>query len=281
MRRAHYDWPSESRGIQFSLGARRSISPGRHGYSSAVLPVVLAIACLVWMSLWPSYSEAQNAGKGEAVGETVYVKGQASATGTDGKERRLAIGSPIFNGDLIRTDAQSKVGFAMTDRSAYTVAENTQLRIKDYQYRESAPEEDSSTLSLIRGAFRFLTGAIGKRNPDDVRYETPVATIGIRGTEGEVRYEETQADQFRVCVLGGMVVVYITEELPLRVYIGQAVRITQDRDTGERVLDIECDCEASIEDLVILGERLLIEPTTSSSGSGGGGVLRSAAGSPN
>ncbi|MGH8446844.1 MAG: hypothetical protein ACREVL_16350, partial [Solimonas sp.] len=38
-------------------------------------------------------------------------------------------------------------------------------------------------LRLLKGGFRTVSGLIGKANPDEYRVTTPVATIGIRGTD--------------------------------------------------------------------------------------------------
>ena len=49
-------------------------------------------------------------------------------------------------------------------------------------------EEDSVTIKLLKGTFRFVTGLIAKKRPQSMSVETIVATIGIRGTNviGEV-----------------------------------------------------------------------------------------------
>jgi hypothetical protein len=116
------------------------------------------------------------------------LRGTATATAPDGRVRDLATDGLVYNGDTIQTGTNSLLRLAMTDRSLYTVGEDTRLQIKDYRYQAAAPTADSEHLYLFRGAFRFLTGLIGKRNPDKVSYETPVATMGIRGTEGEIRF---------------------------------------------------------------------------------------------
>ena len=145
----------------------------------------------VLLAAWALSSFAETSdGSPTPVGEAKAVTGEVTATGVDGKVRRLTAGSPLFDGDLIHTGQAAKAGIMMTDRSTYTLKPNTELRIKEYRFRADAPEEDKSTLSLVRGGFRFLTGLIGKRNPNKVAYETPVATMGIRGTEGELSYEK-------------------------------------------------------------------------------------------
>jgi len=63
------------------------------------------------------------------------------------------------------------------------------------------------TVNLARGAFRFSTGALDKRA---YRIETPVATIGVRGTVLDIRSEQgrttvTLVDngQARACTRSG------------------------------------------------------------------------------
>ena len=58
----------------------------------------------------------------------------------------------------------------------------SRLVIEDYQHRGD-PDTDRSFLRLVKGGFRTVTGVIGKDNRDAYRVSTPVATIGIRGTD--------------------------------------------------------------------------------------------------
>jgi hypothetical protein len=44
-------------------------------------------------------------------------------------------------------------------------------------------DEDSVSLKVTKGTFRFISGQVAKKTPEKVNIETPVATIGIRGTE--------------------------------------------------------------------------------------------------
>jgi hypothetical protein len=52
--------------------------------------------------------------------------------------------------------------------------------------------------------FRFVSGMIGKRNPDKVEYYTPTTTMGIRGTEGTLRYKGTDEQSYVHVVSGQM-----------------------------------------------------------------------------
>ncbi len=53
-------------------------------------------------------------------------------------------------------------------------------------------DNDGSALKLVKGGLRALTGAIAKQNPDAYRVDTPVATLGVRGIEFDVRWCDEQ-----------------------------------------------------------------------------------------
>jgi hypothetical protein len=173
------------------------------------------------------------------------LQGTASATAPDGSRRNLEVGGIVYNGDVLETSQGSLLRLTMTDRSMYTVNENTRIEIKDFKFQEAVPAEDSSHLSLVRGAFRFLTGLIGKRNPDKVAYETPVATIGIRGTEGEVHYDESQ-HVFHLCVVRDAVLLHLSDKYIWTVPAGQGVTLTLDPKTGIISIDVDCHCTPAL-----------------------------------
>ena len=64
-----------------------------------------------------------------------------------------------------------------------TIKPNTRIRIDDYAFDEKEAPKDNSTLALLKGGLRMITGLIGKRgNADALKLGTVTATIGIRGT---------------------------------------------------------------------------------------------------
>ena len=48
---------------------------------------------------------------------------------------------------------------------------------------ECGGDEDAATLSLVEGGLRVITGAVAKAEPEKYKLETPVALMGVRGTE--------------------------------------------------------------------------------------------------
>lgn len=115
------------------------------------------------------------------VGAVQELTGQATVTRTDGTTQEITIGTPIYQGDIIETDDEGAVNIVFVDETSFAVSENARLAIDEYVY-DPATESGSQGFSILRGVFVFTSGLIGRDDPDDVNIDTPVGSIGIRGT---------------------------------------------------------------------------------------------------
>jgi hypothetical protein len=125
-----------------------------------------------------------SAGLAVAADATVQqLSGTISVQKADGAVRTITRQSEVNRGDTLNTEKDSYVQVKFADGGVVTLKPNTRLKIDDFAYDEKQPAKDSSTLSLLKGGLRMITGLIGKRgNPDAFRANTVTATIGIRGT---------------------------------------------------------------------------------------------------
>lgn len=123
------------------------------------------------------------------IGKVVWVKGSFLAIMPNHEKRQLKKDGFIFKGDTLITDDKSQAQIVFSDTSLMTFREGTKFEIKEYDYK---PEEKKSGsvgkyfMNLIEGGFRTITGLIPKANPKDYSVQTPVATIGVRGTDYSV-----------------------------------------------------------------------------------------------
>jgi hypothetical protein len=146
--------------------------------------ILISVVCFLSFSC--------NAYADDTVGQMIWVKGVVKAI-QEGKSRDLARRSPVFEHDTIMTDTTGSGEVTFTDSSVLTLRSDTELKIDEYAYKKGAPPSNSkSVMSLIKGGFRTITGAIPKENPDGYQVNTPVATIGVRGTDYSAYY--TQAE---------------------------------------------------------------------------------------
>ncbi|WP_417832326.1 cadherin-like domain-containing protein [Terasakiella sp.] len=81
------------------------------------------------------------------------------------------------------------VGITLADTSTFSLGENSEMVLDELVY-DPGNQEGSSVLSLIEGTASYVSGQIAKINPDAVAINTPVATIGIRGTKVFLEYAE-------------------------------------------------------------------------------------------
>jgi len=116
------------------------------------------------------------------VARVEFSIGQVTGLGGDGRERRLVKGSTLDAGDTVRT-AKGRAQIRFTDGGYTSLQPNTEFRIDDYHYDTKRKEESVGFFSLLKGGLRTITGAIGKIRKKSYQLRTPVATVGIRGTE--------------------------------------------------------------------------------------------------
>ena len=91
-------------------------------------------------------------------------------------------GAFLYSGDRVSTRAGGRIELRFSDGAVVALQPETEFRVDDYRFDTSGQR---SFLTLVRGALRTVSGAIGKRAREDYRLSTPSATIGIRGTEYE------------------------------------------------------------------------------------------------
>ncbi|HKB83499.1 MAG TPA: FecR domain-containing protein [Burkholderiales bacterium] len=124
-----------------------------------------------------------------AVAGTVdSLAGSVSITRSGTAAQPLGAGASVNEGDQIATAADAWVLLEMVDGGSLTLRGKTRMRIDAYVYSETDKASGKSWLSLLEGAMRSVTGAIGAFNPPSYRLNTPVVTLGIRGTDHETAY---------------------------------------------------------------------------------------------
>jgi len=128
------------------------------------------------------------------VGTIKELKGRATAEAADGTRRSLKAEDPVSLGETLRTGRGTKMDIAFQDGTVIALGPKAKLAIDKYLFKKKDAKSHCET-TLSRGAFRVVSGAIGKLAPDAVKVKTPTATIGIRGTAcvGEADTKKTLA----------------------------------------------------------------------------------------
>jgi len=119
----------------------------------------------------------------ENAGMVVASRGEVLAV-SQGGSRELKQGDLIYVEDEIMTANRSFAVLQFVDGAKVTVRPDSLMIVETYMYNGN--EEDTATLSLVSGGLRVITGAMAKSNPENYKVRTPVALMGVRGTEFSV-----------------------------------------------------------------------------------------------
>ncbi|MCK4710161.1 MAG: FecR domain-containing protein [Gammaproteobacteria bacterium] len=84
-------------------------------------------------------------------------------------------------GETFKTDPRSMVQLIFLDQSMLYIKANSTVVVEEFRFNEKQ-KKDAMVTRFAKGSVRALTGLIGKRNPENVRFKSPAGTIGIRGT---------------------------------------------------------------------------------------------------
>lgn len=129
----------------------------------------------------------------KAVARVIRQEGVVDARGGKGGERLLSPGSAVYEGESIRSQAGSSAVLLFRDEGKVTVEPNSTFEISEYRYQPKEPSQGTSVIRIVAGGIRALTGLIGKAKQENVKFLTPVATVGIRGTGLDGYYQQTCA----------------------------------------------------------------------------------------
>ncbi|MBN8530789.1 MAG: FecR domain-containing protein [Alphaproteobacteria bacterium] len=151
-------------------------------YSDTGLKIEPATITTLAGSLAPSQYAGPDGGKIQ-IGVVSKLQGEAIVKHADGSETALKNGDPVYQNDIIRTGKDSGVGITFNDKSVFAVGSNARMTLDKLVYDEATGEGESS-VTVLKGMFKFVSGEIAAHNPGDMKIKTPVATIGIRGTTG-------------------------------------------------------------------------------------------------
>ena len=86
----------------------------------------------------------------------------------------------LFEQDTLITPNNSKLLIRLTDKTTISLAPQTEFVLSEYQYSDT---KSAVRFKMLKGAFRTITGEIGKHKQPLFEITTPIATIGVRGTD--------------------------------------------------------------------------------------------------
>ena len=114
---------------------------------------------------------------------TAVVAIQANAGGS----AQAKVGDLVYKSDVVSTGADSAVGIVFSDGTAFNLASNARIVLNEFVY-DPKGTSNSTLFTLSKGTFTFIAGKVARTG--DMKIDTPVATMGIRGTTPHVEIRD-------------------------------------------------------------------------------------------
>ena len=115
-------------------------------------------------------------------GEISFLAGMARVDSGSGP-REARAGDAVFAGDRFTTGASGHVHIKTVDDGFLALRPNSRARIDLYEFNSANPPATRIRLTLEDGVLRAVSGTGAQAARDKFRLNTPVAAIGIRGTD--------------------------------------------------------------------------------------------------
>ena len=167
-------------------------------HKKQTLIMKLLLSLLVFL-----FSGAAAMAADKPVGEVSFVIGSARIAAGPDSPRDLVRGTKISAGQVIETGDNGHVHLRFVDDATVAIRPQSRLRIEDFHYDAANPRENRIKFSLEQGTLRSVTGRAGEAAKDRYRLNTPIAAIGIKGTDFIVQVAD---DTTRVAVNSGAIV---------------------------------------------------------------------------
>ena len=138
------------------------------------------------------------------VGEATLVLGKSYLVKSTGDRVQLRRGDSISVGDRIETLSGGHAHVRFIDEALLSVRPNSSLEVEEYRYDSVNPGNSSIKFRLDDGVARTISGSGAKASRGSFRLNTPVAAIGVRGTDFAV---SASPDSTRALVNEGAIVI--------------------------------------------------------------------------
>src|SRR6185295_1317601 len=175
--------------------------------------------CYAIAALWVLPGAANAAGIATVV--DVVNEGYRTPPGADEITAKSA--DELVQNEALRTEQESTIQVKFVDGSELSVEQSSEMVLSDYVFDGSA---STGLINLNNGLFHFTSNG---QNDQGVKLRTPVATIGVRGTEFLVHVDHDEATIIDI-LAGAVDATPHGTGKPITCYEGQSILIASEND---------------------------------------------------
>jgi hypothetical protein len=146
-------------------------------------PFYYILFCIIFLFNDPfnAHARQESAGIIKAVSGDVFITSSQTTV-------KAVPNMEIIQGDFIKTGANGSAGLIFEDDTVVGLGPNSEMSIESFLFNP-VNKELSFIARMIHGTFSFITGQIARLAPEKVTFETPDATLGVRGTKFLVKID--------------------------------------------------------------------------------------------
>ena len=118
----------------------------------------------------------------ESIGTVNTVSGTVFVIRVDGSREEVDIDTVLLAGDILETGADGAIGVVFADQTTLAMGGDGRMALDEMIY-DPQSQEGSLSLMAFKGIYTVVSGMVAKTDPDAMVINTPVGSIGIRGTQ--------------------------------------------------------------------------------------------------
>jgi hypothetical protein len=153
----------------------------------------LGFTCIAATLAWSQAGGAQPPATVTPIGKILAVKGPVTVEHSSAVvvQAGLPVGNPaqakvddaVYQGDIVQTGPNGSASIVFADTTSFNISQNARMELNEFVYNPKS-HSNSTVFNLTKGAFTFIAGKVA--HTGSMKVETPVATMGIRGTAPHV-----------------------------------------------------------------------------------------------
>jgi hypothetical protein len=126
----------------------------------------------------PQPSQPQS--NADPVGSVATLQGSASVTHNNAASA-LQLRESIYKGDALQTGIDGTLGVTFDDDTTFTLEPNSRITVDNFVYQDGGTD-NAATFKVLHGTVAFIAAQVA--HTGNMVIETPISSLGIRGTTG-------------------------------------------------------------------------------------------------
>jgi hypothetical protein len=165
--------------------------------ASPLILRVVSLPATTMLALWGLFgapmaqaqTEATATATATTAGQVMFVLGRASKQPESGEQQAITKDMAVKQGDKLVTASDAYVYVRMADGALLVLRPGSSLSIDLWRFNSEKPELSQIKYTLHQGLSRYVSGSGSQAAKEKFRFNTPLAAIGVRGTDFTVLAE--------------------------------------------------------------------------------------------